>query len=170
MPKGGCQGFLRLFFLYKSEFVEQLFRPASLGSEKWGMRSAHRTRYARTFAPREEFFPKMRFPGKMIGFDSASAEAELCEARKREQRGLLLPDHLPRSGFSYFPVQQLQEAASTTHLKLPGTAFQVCTKGSRGSCLWWLRLDLIEQSPGLFDPWCFSVHFSRKVNSPPGRA
>ena len=78
------------------------------------MRSAHRPRFARTFAPRKEFFPKMRFPGKMIGFDSASAEAELCEARKREQRGLLLPDHLPRSGFSYFPVQQLQEAAVIT--------------------------------------------------------
>ena len=59
---------------------EQLFRPASLGSEKWGMHFAHRTRFARTFAPREEFFPKMRFPGKKIGFDSASAEAELCEA------------------------------------------------------------------------------------------
>ena len=131
------------------------------------MRSAHRTRFARTFATREEFFPKMRFPGKMIEFHSASAEAELCEARKREQCGLLLPDHLPRSGFYPFSVQQLQEATTTTHLKLPGTAFQVSSKGSRGSCLWWLRLDLIEQSPGLFDPWCFSVHFSRKVNSRP---
>ena len=81
-----------------------------------------------------------------------------------------LPDHLPRSGYFIFLVQQLQEAAFSTHLKLPGTAFQGSSKGSRGSCLWWLRLDLIEQSPGLFDPWCFSVHFSRKVNSLPGRA
>ena len=85
----------------------------------------------------------------------------------RNQCGPFLPDHLPRPGYFHFSVQQLQEAAFTTHLKLPGTAFQGSSKGSRGSCLWWLRLDLIEQSPGLFDPWCFSVHFSRKVNSRP---
>ena len=29
-----------------------------------------------------------------------------------------LPDHLPRSGYFHFSVQQLQEAAFTTHLKL----------------------------------------------------
>ena len=89
------------------------------------MRFAHRTRFARTFATREEFFPKMRFPGKMIGFLSASAEAELCEAGERKQRGPFLSDHLPRPGHFLFPVQQLQEATFTTHLKLLYRASQV---------------------------------------------
>ena len=34
-----------------------------------------------------------------------------------------LLDHLPRSGFIPFLIQQLQEATTTTHSKLPGTAF-----------------------------------------------
>ena len=42
-----------------------------------------------------------------------------------------LPDHLPRPGHFIFLVQQLQEVAKTTHLKLPGTACQVSRKGSR---------------------------------------
>jgi hypothetical protein len=44
------------------------------------MRCAQRTTFSRTFTSRKVFFPKMRFPGKMIEFHSASAEAELCEA------------------------------------------------------------------------------------------
>ena len=116
-----------------------------------GMRSAHRTRYARTFAPREEFFPKMRFPGKMIGFDSASAEAELCEARKCEQRGPFLPDHLPRPGHFHFPVQQLQEAAVITPPEASWYSLSGQQYGVQGQ-----------------RPWCFPSAFQKADSRPEG--
>ncbi len=91
-----------------------------------GMRSAHRTRCARTFAAREVFFPKMRFPGKMIEFHSASAEAELCEAFQAITAAVrFYRTTCPGQGISFFSYNSCRRLPRYLYLKLLYRACQV---------------------------------------------
>ena len=50
--------------------------------------------------------------------------------------GPFLPDHLPRPGYSLFPVQQLQEAAVTIPLKASWHSLSGWYYGVQGQCPW----------------------------------
>ena len=81
-----------------------------------------------------------------------------------------LPDHLPRSGYFIFLVQQLQEAATTTHLKLLYPACQgsnsprVQGRSVRGT----LRSNPGEATLAGQRPWCFPSAFQKADSRPEG--